>query len=134
MTDIDLMYELWWSDMSDEWKGYGMPTMVGDRVKDGAQFIATSPLHQAAKIRRPLLLAHGGVDRRVPIEHATQLRDALVAEHAPMTWIYYKDEAHGWYKPQTQVDFYKKMAAFLATNLAADTAQTTTATPAAPAR
>lgn len=122
VTDIDLMYDLWWSDTSDDWKGYGMPTTVGDRVKDAAQFAATSPLLLAEKIRRPLLLAHGDIDRRVPIEHATRLRDALEASHAPLTWVEYRDEAHGWYKPETRVDFYTRMAAFLAANIGPDAA------------
>jgi dienelactone hydrolase len=113
VTDIGLMYDIWWSDFSDEWKGYGMPVLVGDKVKDAAQFDATSPLKQAAKITRPLLLAHGGVDRRVPIEHANQLRDALQANHAPLTWVLYPEEAHGWYKPETRFDWYRRMASFL---------------------
>jgi hypothetical protein len=40
VADIDMMYDIWWSDASDEWKGYGMPVMVGDKVKDAAQFAA----------------------------------------------------------------------------------------------
>jgi dipeptidyl aminopeptidase/acylaminoacyl peptidase len=113
VTDINLMYDIWWSDFDDDWKGYGMPVLVGDKVKDAAQFDATSPLKQAAKITRPLLLAHGGVDHRVPIEHAKQLRDALLANHAPLTWVMYAEEAHGWYKPETRADWYRRMTTFL---------------------
>ena len=113
VTDINLMYDIWWSDFGDEWKGYGMPVLVGDKVKDAAQFEATSPLKQAARITRPLLLAHGGVDHRVPLEHATQLREALQASHAPLTWVLYPEEAHGWYKPETRSEWYRRMTTFL---------------------
>jgi len=120
VADIDMMYDIWWSDASDEWKGYGMPVMVGDKVKDAAQFAATSPLKLASHIQRPLLLAHGGIDARVPIAHAYALRDALQAAHAPVTWIEYPEEAHGWYEPTTRIGFYEQMEKFLAANLAAD--------------
>jgi dienelactone hydrolase len=120
VADIQMNYDLWWSDADDDWKGYGMPVLVGDPVKDAAQFVATSPLQQAARIKRPLLLAHGGIDRRVPIEHAERLRDALEANHAPLTWLFYKDEAHGWYNPETRAAFYAAMAQFLDANTGKD--------------
>jgi dipeptidyl aminopeptidase/acylaminoacyl peptidase len=117
VTDIGLMYDLGWSDASDGLKTYGMPARIGDPVEDAAQFAATSPLKQAARITRPLLLAHGGVDVRVPIEHAQRLRDALLKLHAPLTWLEYDQEAHGWDKPQTRFDFYTKMEEFLDANI-----------------
>jgi dienelactone hydrolase len=120
VADIQMTYDLWWSDFGNEWKGYGMPVEVGDPVKDAAQFVATSPLQQAARIRRPLLLAHGGIDRRVPIEHAQRLRDALEAAHAPLTWVYYADEGHGWSKPATRAEFYGAMVTFLDAHTRAD--------------
>ena len=133
VADIDMMYDLWWSDFDDDWKGYGMPVMVGDRIKDAAQFAETSPLRQAARITHPLLLAHGSEDQRVPIEHAERLHAALQAAHAPVTWVYYKEEAHGWSKPETRVDFYEKMAAFLNANIGAGSApQSVAATSPAP--
>ena len=116
VTDLKLMYDLWWSDAGDEWKNYGMRAMVGDPVKDAAQFAATSPIVQAARITRPLMLAHGGMDRRVPIDHAEQLRSALEANHAPLTWVLYRDEAHGWYSPANRADWLRRMEAFLAAN------------------
>jgi dienelactone hydrolase len=129
VTDINLMYDVAWSDLGSDYREHGMPTLVGDQKKDAAQLEATSPLKQASRITRPLLLAHGGVDRRVPIVHATKLRDALEANHAPLTWIEYKDEAHGWSQPQTRADFYRRMEAFLAANMGP--AATTTAAAAA---
>ena len=113
VTDINLMYDIYWGDTSDDYKAFGMPEMVGDPVADAEQLKATSPVLQAARITRPLLLAHGGIDARVPIAHATRLLDALRSNHAPVTWIEYKDEAHGWYKPQTRVAFYERVQQFL---------------------
>ncbi len=117
VTDIDLMFDLWWSDSDNEWRGYGMPAMVGDPVKDAAQLAQTSPLRQAARITRPLMLVHGGLDRRVPPEHATRLRSALESNGAPLTWVYYADEGHGWYKPANRADFFRREEAFLAAHI-----------------
>jgi dienelactone hydrolase len=117
VTDINLMYDVAWSDSSSEYKTYGMPKLIGDQVVDAQQLKATSPIMQAARITRPLLLAHGGVDRRVPIVHATKLLDALQANHTPVTWIQYKDEAHGWYKPDTRIGFYEEVQKFLDANI-----------------
>ncbi|MBI5256067.1 MAG: S9 family peptidase [Burkholderiales bacterium] len=120
VTDIQLMFDLRWSDFNEEWKAYGMPLLVGDPVKDAAQFEATSPLHQAARITRPLLLAHGGIDRRVPVEHGARLRDALRKTNDRVEWIGYADEGHGWAKPENRYDFYTRMERFLATHLKAE--------------
>lgn len=116
VTDLGLMYDIWWSDAGDDWKNYGMREMVGDPVRDAEQFAATSPIVQAARITRPLMLAHGGLDRRVPVEHAEQLRNALEARHAPLTWVLYRDEAHGWYSPDNRADWFRRMEAYLAAN------------------
>ena len=120
VSDIALMKESNWSDMGIEWRTYGIPLMVGDPVKDAAQLAQTSPLQQASHITRPLLLAHGGADRRVPLEHATRLRSALEANHAPLTWVEYRDEGHGWYLPANRVDFYDRMVKFLDANIGPD--------------
>ena len=120
VSDIALLHDTHWSDMSEEWRSFGMPVMVGDPVKDAAQLAQTSPLQQAAHITRPLLLAHGGVDQRVTLEHATQMRSALEARHAPLTWIEYRDEGHGWYLPANRIDFYDRMVKFLDANIGPD--------------
>jgi dienelactone hydrolase len=117
VSDINLMYDISWSDLGSEYKTFGMPEMIGDQVADAEQLKATSPILQASRITRPLLLAHGGIDRRVPIEHATKLLHALEANHAPVTWRQYKDEAHGLYRPETRIGFYEDVQKFLDANI-----------------
>jgi dienelactone hydrolase len=113
VADIAMMYDTWWSDLSDDWKTAGMPEQVGDRVKDAKQLEATSPLKQAARITRPLLLEHGGLDRRVPIEQAKALHAALEAAHQPVTWVAYPEEGHGFWKQQDSVEFFSREEEFL---------------------
>ncbi|HSV70269.1 MAG TPA: prolyl oligopeptidase family serine peptidase [Methylibium sp.] len=118
VTDIDLMYSVHWSDISADAKAYGYPVLIGDPKQDAAMLAANSPLKQADKIQRPLLLAHGGADRRVPIEHANRLRDALKASKADVEWVLYADEGHGWALPANDVDFWSRVEKFLAKHLA----------------
>ncbi len=119
VTDINLLYDVAWSDAGSQAKLYSMPELIGDQLADAAQLKATSPILQASRITRPLLLAHGGIDRRVPIIHATTLLNALEANHTPVTWIEYKDEAHGWYLPDTRINYYEQVQKFLDANIGA---------------
>jgi dipeptidyl aminopeptidase/acylaminoacyl peptidase len=116
VTDIDLLYAGHWSgdsDLSDAYKRYGMPTLVGDPVKDAAQFASTSPLKLAARITQPVLLAYGGVDRRVPLYHGEKFRDALRKTNKQVEWVVYEQEGHGWTLVQTRLDFWGRVENFL---------------------
>jgi len=117
VTDIELMYSITWSDFSSDYQRYGMPTLIGDREKDAAQLAATSPIKQAAKITQPLLMAYGGIDRRVPIEHGTQFRSAVRKTNSKVEWIDYPDEGHGWRLPANNIDFWTRVERFLDLNL-----------------
>lgn len=122
VSDIELMYSITWSDSSDIFKRLGMPTLIGDRVKDKAQLDATSPIKQAAKIRQPLLMAYGRLDRRVPIEHGREFRDAVKPYNDKVEYIEYADEGHGWRLLETNVDFWTRVEKFLDTNIGAGAA------------
>ncbi len=116
VTDIGLLYNGTWGfedDLSASYRKYGMPTLVGDQVKDGAQFQATSPLQQAARIRQPLLLAYGGVDRRVPLYHGEKFYKAVKQTNQHVEWIVYPEEGHGWALPKNQIDFWQRVERFL---------------------
>jgi dipeptidyl aminopeptidase/acylaminoacyl peptidase len=120
VTDINLMYNGSWnyeSDMTDEWKQYGMPDMIGDPVKDAAQLKATSPLELASRIRQPLLMAYGGVDVRVPMYHGKKFYDAVTQTNKDVEWIEYPDEAHGWHLPKNNYDFWTRVEKFLDRNI-----------------
>jgi dipeptidyl aminopeptidase/acylaminoacyl peptidase len=99
VTDIDLYYKgdsVGDNDLSDEYKRHAFPSLVGDPVKDAAQFAATSPLKQAARITQPLLLAYGGDDRRVAVSHGRKFYDAVRQTNKHVDWIVYNKEGNGW--------------------------------------
>jgi len=119
VTDPRLMYR--WSvqsDQDDEVRQFDLPRLIGDPVQHAAQLEATSPLVQAARIKAPVLLAAGGQDRRVPLEHGTRMRDALEAAGNEPEWVVYADEGHGWQTLKTRVDFARRLEGFLARHLA----------------
>lgn len=112
VTDLSLLDDSNWSDVSTVFQKYGMPQLVGDPQADAAMLKAASPLAQADRLKRPLLMAHGAFDIRVPIVHGERMRDALKARGAELEWVVY-DEGHGWQKPETQVDFWTRVERFL---------------------
>ena len=120
VTDIGLMANGHWrfdDDMTDTYKRYGMPDLVGDPVKDAAQFTATSPIAQAARIKQPLLMAYGGADRRVPVIHGRKFYDAVKAGNPNVELVEYDEEGHGWYLPKTRIDFWTRVEKFLDQNI-----------------
>ena len=120
VTDIDLLFTSRWSDADDTWKKYGLPKLVGDPATDAVKFKATSPSEHADKIRAPVLLAYGGKDKRVPIEHGERFHDALMKQPgAKSEWIVYKDEGHGWRYEVDNLDFWNRVAKFLDASIGA---------------
>lgn len=118
VTDIDLLFDIHWSDSSDASKKYGMKELVGDQVKDAEQFRRTSPVKRAAELKQPLLLAYGASDDRVPLKHGTAFRDAVVAAgNKDVEWVVYSDEGHGWRKLSNNEDFYGRVERFLAKHI-----------------
>jgi dienelactone hydrolase len=116
VTDIPLLIDSgmsWASDLPDMYRKFGAPLLLGDVKADAERFTATSPLQQAARIKRPLLLAHGSDDRRVPRTHYAKLRSALEANHADAEFIEYTGEGHGWSTTEHRIDFWTRVEKFL---------------------
>ena len=117
VSDIEMLYTLNWSDTSEHYRQHGMPTLVGDRVKDAAQLAATSPLKRAAELKQPLLMAYGALDVRVPLDHGLRMRDALRAHNKGVEWVVYEDEGHGFTQLKNNVDFWTRVEKFLERHL-----------------
>ena len=125
VTDINLLYSGHWSfksDLGDDWKQYGMPELIGDRTANAAQFQATSPIAQAARITQPLLLAYGAADKRVPLYHGKQFYAAVKQHNRDVEWVVYDEEGHGWTLPQNRIDFWGRVEKFLDRNIGKDSA------------
>ena len=76
---------------------------------------AVSPTVQAARLARPLLVAHGEDDSNVPISQSKKLVAALKkAGIKDFEYVAYKGEGHGFSDTANQRDWYDRLDAFLA--------------------
>lgn len=117
VSDPTLMFSIHWSDISRETKEHTMKQRIGDPEKDAVTLAANSPLKQAARIKAPVLLAFGQLDRRVPLEHGELMREAMVKAGNPPEWVVYDREGHGWRYAENRIDFWTRVEKFLARHL-----------------
>lgn len=120
VTDLGLLHSgpsSFLSDLGDAYKQHGMPILIGEPVKDAERFKATSAIQQASRIKRPLLMAYGALDRRVPFYHAQQFNDAIKGSNKDVELVVYDDEGHGWFYLKNRIDFWTRVENFLEKNI-----------------
>ncbi|WP_295993488.1 prolyl oligopeptidase family serine peptidase [Rugamonas sp.] len=117
ITDLHLMFSTADDDASQEALHYGLRTLIGDPVQDAAMFTRYSPLPNAARLTRPLLIAQGAQDVREPLADASRFRAAVGKANANVEWLVYADEGHVWRHDRDSVDFWRHVEAFLDQNL-----------------
>ncbi len=89
----------------------------GSLERDAEFLRRISPIHQADRIRAPLLVVHGANDPRVPLEEAEQIVAAVRARGGVVAFLQYPDEGHGLVKLKNRLDAYPRIAAFLQQHL-----------------
>ena len=109
------VYDMRWfmalSDISDTEHGDDyMADFIGDTPEMQK---LQSPSTYIDNLKAPIMIVHGGNDRRVPPSQARLLRSALKARNHPHEWLFKWWEWHGYYKEDNRVEFYDKMLAFL---------------------
>jgi len=117
VTDPLLRYAVPWSDVSQAALSYTLPVLMGDPEKDAARLAAASPLRRAGEIKVPVLLAHGGVDRRVPIVHARKFADAAEKAGVKIERVEYLEEGHGFFHSANRANFYERVERLLKASL-----------------
>jgi dipeptidyl aminopeptidase/acylaminoacyl peptidase len=67
-----------------------------ERVPEMRAFLeGVAPLSHAARISKPLFIAHGQNDPRVPVQEAEQMAAAVEKNGSPLWYLVVKDEGHG---------------------------------------
>ncbi len=117
VTDIRNIVDMHWSDISADYVSFGVPVLLGDRKADAERFAATSPVVQAARIKAPVLLVHGALDHRVPVQNGEAMRDALQKAGKRVEWVLYPDEGHGFGNPANRIAHWQRVERFLESNL-----------------
>lgn len=89
-----------------------------DRVlgTDEAALIANSPARNVDKIKVPVFLAQGAIDRRVPMAQFNALKNAFAANGTKTETMVAPGEGHGFYKPETRAELYQRVEKFLQEN------------------
>jgi dipeptidyl aminopeptidase/acylaminoacyl peptidase len=72
-----------------------------------------SPLTNADRITRPLLVVHGKNDPRVPLSESEQIVNKLRARGGEVWYLLAADEGHGYRKKQNRDAYYETFAQFL---------------------
>lgn len=76
-----------------------------------------SPVHQADRLARPLLIGQGANDPRVKQAESDQMVAALQAKNIPVTYVLFPDEGHGFARPENNIAFNAITEAFLSRHL-----------------
>nr|WP_295105717.1 S9 family peptidase [uncultured Caulobacter sp.] len=89
--------------------------MIGNaETEEGRALMkARSPVHQAGKIRRPLMIGQGANDPRVKQTESDQMVEAMKANAVPVTYVLYPDEGHGFQRPANNILFNALTEQFL---------------------
>ena len=72
-----------------------------------------SPLTNAERISRPMLIVHGKNDPRVPVSEAEQLVNRLRSKSGEVWYLQAGDEGHELRKKQNRDAYYATFAQFL---------------------
>lgn len=73
-----------------------------------------SPLFFVDKIQKPLLIGQGANDPRVKESESEQIVKAMEDAGKPVEYVLYKDEGHGFARPENRLHFYAIAEEFLA--------------------
>jgi len=104
----------YWQPWFNVWKNrLGNPDTEAGR----ALLAERSPLNHLERATRPILIAQGLRDVRVVAAESQQMVDALKSRNAPVTYITFRDEGHGFVRPVNRMAFFAVAEAFLAKHL-----------------
>ncbi|HZQ01978.1 MAG TPA: S9 family peptidase [Reyranella sp.] len=96
-----------------------LKTRMGDyTTEQGRQFLLSrSPISRVDKIVRPLLIGQGANDVRVTPAESEQIVAEMQKRKIPVTYVYYKDEGHGFHRAENRQSFTAVVEAFLGKHL-----------------
>ena len=83
-------------------------SLLGDPVKDKAQYEAASPMTYIRQAKAPLLSLQGENDIRVPRGQAQEIADILKARGTEVETLFYPAEGHGFMKRENQIDSLRR--------------------------
>jgi dipeptidyl aminopeptidase/acylaminoacyl peptidase len=107
----------WWSSFRE-----ALYTEMGDPAADSVRLRRISPVFNAEKIQRPLLVLQGANDPRVLQVESDEIVAAARKNGVPVEYIVFPDEGHGFAKRENQIRGYRAVVEFLDKHLKGATA------------
>ncbi len=98
----------WWESQRE-----ALYQEIGDPVKDREMLLAVSPLFHADQIKKPLMVLQGANDPRVIKPESDDIVAAARKNGAPVEYIVFPDEGHGFSKKKNQIEGWKGILEFL---------------------
>jgi dipeptidyl aminopeptidase/acylaminoacyl peptidase len=92
-----------------------MSKVIGDpRTEEGRAFLRSrSPINFAQQTKHPVLIGQGAHDSRVPQDQSDTMVARMVEVGAPVTYLVYPDEGHGFLRTENSRSFGSIMDVFL---------------------
>ena len=100
--------------MQINYQRFGLPKAVRDRAVKMDE-LAIDPMEEVTKVNVPMLIIHGDVDRRVPVDHARKYTKLLDKHKVPYTYLELKGADHfiNYLYYNHQLEFFTAMINFL---------------------
>jgi len=105
VTDLD--------DLAEEWRPYGDYYFMRDCVGGGDEAKAASPAEHADRIKAPVLLAHGTLDRNVLVHESEHMARNLTAADTPNELVIFEYLDHQLDDSAARAKMLAKSDAFL---------------------
>jgi dienelactone hydrolase len=86
---------------------------IGDPKMHKQLFNEVSPLQNVERFKAPILVGHGTLDARVPVDHSEKLVRELKRHRKTHEWIELEGEGHGIAKPENREKYYQAVFDFL---------------------
>lgn len=85
--------------------------------RDEKELHRFSPVYNAEKLKAPVLLAHGGKDKRTPLEQAESMENGLKNHEKEYVTFIESTEGHGFYDDENRSKYYQQVIDFLGKHL-----------------
>ena len=96
-----------------KFESHYLDSLIGRLPEAAGLYRDRSPVMHAQRIRRPLAVFQGAIDRAVPRQQADAIVEALRKNGTPHVYHVYEGEGHGWRQRETIEHFYGAVDAFL---------------------
>ena len=96
-----------------KFEAHYLDSLLGPLPQASRIYRERSPLYHADRIKRPLAIFQGDIDRVVPRQQSDLIVEALKHNGTPHLYHVYEGEGHGWRKTETIEHFYRTVESFL---------------------